>query len=134
VFIATANQGAQYGATHRMDAAMRERFPFTLERPWPPQDVEEQILISRTGVDPDGAAQLVKVAVESRRQFANGDLSMPVSTRTLIFAAYAVASGLDEREALAYTAAPMYNSDANGIAGTGSDRAAFLATVKGKLG
>ena len=134
VFIATANQGVQYGATHRMDAAMRERFPYTIERPFPPADVEPRILTSRTGCDLDGATNLVKVAAESRRQYAAGDLRSPVSTRTLVFAAYLVASGMTEKEALNLTAKPMFDPDANGIAGAESDRAKFAALVKGKLG
>jgi MoxR-like ATPase len=134
VFIATANQGVQYGATHRMDAAMRERFPFTIERGFPPADAEAAILVSRTGVDADGASVLVRVAAESRKQYEAGTLRMPVSTRTLVYAAYLVASGMTEREALGFTARSMYDPDANGIAGAESDRMKFMAIVKGQLG
>lgn len=133
VFIATANQGVQYGATHRMDAAMRERFPYTIERPFPPAEAEAKILATRTGCDPDGAANLVKVAAASRAQFTAGELRSPISTRTLVFAAYLVASGMDEREALDLTAVPMFDPDANGIAGAESDRMKVKATIKGAL-
>lgn len=134
VFIATANQGVQYGATHRMDAAMRERFPYTIERPFPPASAEADVLVSRTGCDRDGADRLVKVAQKSRDLFASGDLRSPVSTRTLIFAAYLVASGMSEKEALSLTAQQMYDPDANGIAGSESDRMKFQAVMKGALG
>lgn len=134
VFIATANQGVQYGATHRMDAAMRERFPYTIERPFPPASAEADVLASRTGCDRDGADRLVKVAQKSRDQFAAGDLRSPISTRTLIFAAYLVAAGMTEKEALELTAVPMYDPDANGIAGSESDRMKIRATIKGALG
>ncbi len=133
VFVATANQGVQYGATHRMDAAMRERFPYTIERPFPPAEAEARILSTRTGVDEDGAAQLVKVAAKSRAMFEAGDLRSPVSTRTLVFAAYLVASGMTEKEALSLTGLPMYDGDANGVAGAESDRMKFAACMKGAL-
>lgn len=134
VFIATANQGVQYGATHRMDAAMRERFPYTIERPFPPADAEARILSTRTGVDEDGAAQLVKVAAKSRALHEAGELRAPVSTRTLVFAAYWVAAGMTEKEAINFTARGLYDPDANGIAGAESDRMKFMACVKGVLG
>ena len=51
-----------------------------------------------------------------------------------MFAAYLVASGMTEKEALNLTAKPMFDPDANGIAGAESDRARFSALVKGKLG
>lgn len=134
VFVATANQGAQYGATHRMDAAMRERFPYTIERPFPPEDAEADVLVSRTGVDRDGAANLVRVGAKSRAMHAAGDLRMPVSTRTLVYAAYLVAAGMTEREALGFTAEGMYDPGADGVAGAESDRMKFRALVKGVLG
>ena len=134
VFIATANIGVQYGGTHRLDAAMRERFPYSIERPFPPADVEPAILASRSGCDMDGASRLVKVAVESRRLHASGDLRTPVSTRTLVYAALLVAAGMTEKEALEFTAVPIYDSDANGIAGAESERAKFRVAIKGKLG
>jgi MoxR-like ATPase len=133
VFIATANIGVQYGGTHRLDAAMRERFPYSIERGFPPADIEPAILASRSGCDLDGAVNLVKVATESRKLHANGDLRTPVSTRTLVYAALLVAAGMTEKEALEFTATPMYDPDANGIAGAESERAKFRAIVKGKL-
>lgn len=134
VFIATANIGVQYSGTHRLDAAMRERFPYSVERGFPPADVEPAILASRSGCDMDGATRLVTVAVESRRLHASGDLRTPVSTRTLVYAALLVAAGMTEREALSFTAEQMYDPDANGIAGAESERAKFRAMCKGKLG
>ncbi len=133
VFIATANIGVQYGGTHRLDAAMRERFPYSIERGFPPPDIEPQILASRSGADLDGCTNLVKIAVESRRLFASGDLRTPVSTRTLVYAALLVAAGMTEREALSFTAEQLYDTDANGIAGAESERAKFKALVRGKL-
>ena len=133
VFIATANIGVQYGGTHRLDHAMRRRFPFALERPWPPRDIEIKILASRTGCDEDGAANLVDVAIKSRQMYESGDLRLPVDTATLISAAWGVASGMSEREALSITALPLYDPDANGLAGTESERQKFRGVLGRKI-
>lgn len=135
VFLGTANMGVQYGGTHRMDWAMRERFPFTIERKWPPREVEIDILVSHTGCDRDGAAGLVGIAAKTRQMFeSGGDLRSPISTRTLVSAAWMVASGMSEREALERTAVPLFDPDANGLAGTESERQRVRSTIEGKLG
>ena len=134
VFLATANIGVQFGGTHRMDWAMRERFPFTIERSWPPRETEINILTSHTGCDRDGASELVGIAVKTRQMFESGDLRAPISTRTLVAAAWLVASGMSEREALELTAVPLFDSDANGLAGAESERQRVKATIEGKFG
>jgi nitric oxide reductase NorQ protein len=134
VFLGTANIGVQYGGTHRMDWAMRERFAFTLERGWPPRDEEIRILTSQTGVDPDGAAMLVDIAIRSRSLFETGDVRSPISTRTLVAAAWFVASGMNERDALSYTAVPLYDTNANGLASEQSERMIIAGAIEGKTG
>lgn len=132
VFLATANMGVQYGGTYRMDWAMRERFPFTIERGWPPRDIEIDILVSHTGCDRDGAEQLVTIAAKTRAMFEGGDLRSQISTRTLVSAAWMVASGMSEREALEVTAVPLFDPDANGLAGTESERQKVRSILQGK--
>jgi MoxR-like ATPase len=134
VFLATANIGVQFGGTHRMDWAMRERFPFTIERTWPPKEAEVDILTSHTGCDEDGASGLVTIAAKTRQMYESGDLRAPISTRTLVAAAWLVASGMSEREALTLTAVPLYDPDANGLAGAESERQRVRATIEGKFG
>lgn len=134
VFLATANIGVQYGGTHRMDWAFRERFPYTIERTWPPRDAEISILTSHTGCDNDGASVLVDIAAKTRQMYEGGDLRAPISTRTLVAAAWLVASGMTEAEALELTAVQLYDPDANGIAGAESERQRVRATITGKLG
>lgn len=135
VFIATMNEGAQFGGTHRLDWAWRERFPFTIERGFPdPAEEEVRVLTSHTGVDEDGASNLVDIALQARSMYATGDLRFPLSTRTLVAAAWLVASGYDERTALSYTAEAMYDGDANGLAGESSDRVKFSKIMEGKFG
>lgn len=134
VFIATMNEGVQFGGTHRLDWAWRERFPFTIERGFPPREEEIRVLTSHTGCDEDGAANLVTVAEQARSMHETGDLRFPLSTRTLVAAAWLVASGYDEGTALRYTAEPMFDSDANGLAGDASDRMKFERILEGRFG
>jgi MoxR-like ATPase len=122
VFLATWNQGTAYGGQYRLDWAWRERFPFTIERMFPPREDEVRILTSHTGCDADGAAVLVDGAKASRDMWERGDLRTPISTRTLVAAAWLVASGLTEDEAAKYTIIPLFDPDANGIVGAESDR------------
>jgi len=134
VIIATMNQGVQFGGTHRMDWAFRERFPYTIERDFPPADVEAEILMSHTGCDPDGAANLVFIADKSRQLYAAGDIKAPISTRTLVSAAWLVAAGMTEREALEFTAIPTYDPSANGLSGDSSERQTIRGAVEAKFG
>lgn len=135
VFIGTTNQGSQFGGTHRMDWAMRERWSFTIERGYPPADEEIRILTHHNpGLDDDAAQVLVEVAQKSRDLWESGDLRSPISTRTLDNAAFLVASGWTEREALGYTALPEYDAGAEGVVGQESERAKIKAIVDGRTG
>lgn len=129
VFIATANIGAQYGGTHRMDWALRERFAYTIERGYPPKAEEIQILTSHTNVDPDAAEVLVDIAQKTRNMFDTGDLRAAISTRMLKHAALLVHSGATEREALTATCLPTFDGDANGTMGEKSERAQVMAAI-----
>jgi nitric oxide reductase NorQ protein len=134
VFIATMNQGSQYGGTFRLDWAWRERFPTTIEKGPPPRDEEILILTSTTGVDPDGAAVLVDVARRSRQMYETGDLRTPISTRPLVAAAWWVASGMTEADALRYTCIPLFDADSNGVVGAESDRQKVAGILSMKTG
>lgn len=133
VVLATMNEGVMYGGQHRLDWAFRERFPYTLPRPWPPRDEEIHIVTSRSGCDPDGAANLVDIAAKTRAMFEAGDLRAQISTRELIAAGWLVASGKNERDALAVTAIPMFDGDANGMVGAESDRQRVAAIIEGRF-
>lgn len=134
VFIGTTNQGSQFGGTHRMDWAMRERWGFTIERDFPPTDEETKILVDHNpGCDLDAAAVLVDIARSTRDMWQKGDLRAPISTRTLDNAAFLVASGMSEREALEYTALPEYDGGAEGnLGGTESERAKVKGIIEGR--
>ena len=135
VFIGTTNIGSQFGGTHRMDAAMRERWSYTIERDFPPRDEEIRILVSHNpGCDPDAASVLVDIAEKTRQMWQTGDLRSPISTRTLDNAAFLVASGMTEAEALNRTAIPEYDGGSEGTIGQESERSRVLAVVQGRTG
>lgn len=135
VFLATTNEGAMFGGNHRMDYAMDERFPFRVERGFPPKDDEIAILTTHNpGCDKDAASVLVTIAAKTRDLWRTGDLRSPISTRTLNHAAFLVASGYTEREALQYTALAMYDGTADGSLGEKSDRQTVAAIVEGATG
>lgn len=132
VFIGTTNIGSAFGGTHRMDWAMRERWSYTIERDFPPEDEEIRVLTSWTGCDQDAASILVDIAAKTRVMFATGDLRAPISTRTLVNAALLVAGGRSERSALEYTALPEYDGGADGVVGEKSERSQVKAVIEGR--
>jgi hypothetical protein len=135
VFIATANIGSQFGGTYKMDHAMRRRFPFTIEREFPPRDEEIKVLLSvAEEVTTEAATNLVDIAGETRRKYENGDLRFPIDTATLVGAAWLCASGYTERQALEVTALPLYEANADGQIGEKSERAVAMGIIEGALG
>lgn len=133
VFIGTTNIGSQFGGVYKMDAAMRERWGFTLERDFPPRDEEIKILVSHNpGCDLDAASVLVDIAAKTRDMWQTGDLRSPISTRTLDNAAFLVASGYTEKEALERTALPEFDGGAEGIIGQETDRGKVMGIVVGR--
>jgi hypothetical protein len=135
IFIGTTNIGAAFGGTHRMDWAMRERWSYTIKRNFPPRDEEIKVLSrNNPGCDEDAAAVLVTIAEKTRDMWKTGDLRAPISTRTLGNAAFLVASGMTEREALSYTALPEFDDSADGSVGQESEQAKVRGIVSGATG
>jgi hypothetical protein len=134
VFIATTNEGTQYGGVHRMDWSMRERFSTTLRRDFPPADEEVRILTTATNCDEDTAALLVEIARKTRDMHLAGDIRNAISTRTLVAAAMWVGFGMREWDALNITAIQEFDGDASGMVGAESDRQKVLGVMEGKLG
>lgn len=134
VFIATTNQGTQYGGVHRMDWSMRERISWTIEREFPPREEEVHIVTSQTGCDEDGASRLVDFARKTRDLYETGDLRSQMSTRVLVAAGWLVASGMNERAALEVTVIPMFDGDASGMVGAESDRQKVQVIAEGMFG
>jgi len=69
-----------------------------IEFGFPPADLEEKIVAHETGIDPNGAAALVRLG-QAIRRLETGGLREVASTRVLIAAGRLVADGLSSREA-----------------------------------
>ena len=126
--IATANIGGRYSGTYQFDAALRERFAWTIELPFPPEEPEIEILTSRTGVTKEQAKKLVTIAQKTRIKYESGDLSQAISTRTLIHAALLIKAGATTARAFELTALPHYSKEG----ATTSERHVVSTIIAGK--
>jgi MoxR-like ATPase len=81
--VAAGNFGRQY-AVYEIDPAQRRRFQCVLEMSYLAFDEEVRLVVSRTGVVQSLAALLVRVAGETRRLHANGELPGPLDTGSLL--------------------------------------------------
>ena len=127
---ATANIGAGYSGTYRLDDAISGRFGYRIEQNFQPLAEEVKVLTNRTGIDDAKAKILCEIAVQTRQKVQASDLSFAVSTRNLIDAANLVASGMSIVEACDYTFIKFYAEDA----GASSERVIVRQIVAGKAG
>ncbi len=95
VFIATANQGAEYVGTEPLDAALLDRLQF-LRLYYSP---EEEVLLRSHGVKAREARELVRLARAIREQHARGALPATISTRGLLAVADLLADGFGSDDA-----------------------------------
>jgi nitric oxide reductase NorQ protein len=130
MFVATANIGAGYSGTYRLDDAIAGRFGFRIEQDFPPIAEEVKVLMSRTGIEEPKAKMLVDIANQTRQKSKNSELGFPVSTRNLIDTANLVASGQSVVEAANFTFITMYSEDG----GAASERVIVRQIVAGKAG
>jgi MoxR-like ATPase len=114
IFGGTANIGVGFSGTYALDQALQDRFGMTLEVSWPPADEEMKVLVKRTGIEDDQAKILVQVASQVRQKAGSGDLSKPVSTRSLIYAARLVAKGRSIIDAAEATFVKHYSTEGLG--------------------
>ena len=80
-----------------MKPSTRQRF-VALSFDFPAPELEAEILRSETGIDPEAAERLVRLA-QSLRALKDHDLEEAVSTRLLVYAAILISGGMDLREA-----------------------------------
>lgn len=130
IIIATANIGANYTGTHKLDGAMSGRFGYRLERDYPPADAEVDILVNRTGISRDAATILVDIAGMTRARLRSGELDDAVSTRNLLDTAALVAAGMPIQASTEYTFVKFFSEDG----GASSQRTAVRQIVTGKAG
>jgi MoxR-like ATPase len=81
--VVAGNFGKAY-AVYELDPALRRRFPTVVEYNYPPFEDERTLVVKRSGLSPDVASPLVKLAAETRRRHAGGTLHAPLDTESLI--------------------------------------------------
>jgi nitric oxide reductase NorQ protein len=99
IFFATLNEGPEFTGVEFVDAALRDRF-YVIHLDYPPKDVEQKVLVLKTGVSEEQAAEIIKVINALR---SNAQHPVAVSVRHSIMLAELVALGAELREALVHT-------------------------------
>ena len=102
VFFATVNVGYQFTGTFTLDTALTNRFMAKILVSALPKSIEEEILVSRTGINTPQANEIVKLMTGLRNLNAKGQLSIDASTRVSIQVSELVGCGLDLKSALVY--------------------------------
>jgi len=80
-----------------MKPSTKQRF-ISLSFDYPQADAEKEIIIKESGVNPEVAEKLVKIAEEIRR-LKDSDIQEAVSTRLLVYAAKLIEQGFNEFDA-----------------------------------
>jgi len=127
-FFATANIGAQFTGTFKLDSALADRFGAIVECSFLPATEEAELLVKRSGISHDVASRLVKVAnmVRNENQ-TSGKLTETISTRVLLDVARLYVP-LKET-AFRFTVLPKFSADG----GKQSERAQVLGFIQGQF-
>ncbi len=96
IFFATLNEGDDFVGTELLDPALRDRFYIVL-MDYLPNEVEKEVLIKKTRISSDDANAIID-AVNALR--GNSDISVEVSTRTVLMIGEMMAAGASLKEAL----------------------------------
>lgn len=96
MLVVSYNPGYQ-SVLKEMKPSTRQRF-VSLDFQYPSPDVEKDILVRETGLDPDRAGRLVKVAQKIRNLTDRG-LEEGASTRLLVYGARLIHAGVEPRRA-----------------------------------
>ena len=99
IFFATMNEGDEFTGTEALDAALKDRF-YRIHLEYLPHDVEKEVLVRKTGLDPSQTDEVLKIVNGIRN---NEQLGIGVSIRHSLMIAELVALGASLREALVYS-------------------------------
>lgn len=127
-FFATANIGAQFTGTFKLDSALADRFGAIVECVFLPAAEETELLVKRSGISHDVASRLVRVANMVRQENQNsGKLTETISTRILLDVARLYVP-LKET-AFRFTVLPKFSADG----GKMSERAQVIGFIQGQF-
>ena len=96
VFFATLNEGDEFVGTELLYPALKDRF-YVTSMDYLPNDVETEVLMKKTGVSDEQAAEII-TAVNGLR--GNPDLMIDVSTRKTLMIGEMIAAGSTLKEAI----------------------------------
>jgi len=99
IFFATMNEGDEFTGTEALDAALKDRF-YRIHLEYLPHDVEKEVLVRKTGLDPSQADEVLRIVNGIRN---NEQLGIGVSIRHSLMIAELVSLGASLREALVYS-------------------------------
>ncbi len=127
-FFATANIGAQFTGTFKLDSALADRFGAIVECSFLSEHDESELLVKRSGISMDVANRLVKIANMVRNENQNsGKLTETISTRVLLDVAQLYTT--IKESAFRFTVLPKFSSDG----GLQSERAQVLGFIQGQF-
>ena len=98
---ATMNPG--YEGTAELNQAFKDRFGVVLSIGYMPPAKEVKLVVAKTGIDKETAILMVKAANDTRKMAENGEISEPISPRTLLEWAQAVKEGYPPLKAAQFT-------------------------------
>ncbi len=96
IFFATLNEGDDFVGTELLDPALRDRF-YVILMDYLPNEVEKEVLINKTHVSVEQADAIIDAVNTLRSDF---ELTVEVSTRTVLMIGEMVAAGATLKEAL----------------------------------
>jgi len=99
LFFATLNEGEEFTGIDQLDAALRDRF-YVIQMDYLPWDVEQQVLMLKTGVEEEQAVNILRVINKLR---SNTQVPIAVSTRHSLMIAELVVLGASIREAIIFS-------------------------------
>jgi nitric oxide reductase NorQ protein len=99
IFFATMNEGDEFTGTEALDAALKDRF-YRIHLEYLPHDVEKEVLVRKTGLEPSQADEVLRVVNGIRN---NEELGISVSIRHSLMISELVSLGASLREALVYS-------------------------------
>jgi MoxR-like ATPase len=83
-FFSSMNPSDEYAGTKELNGSLKSRFGTWIQFDYPEPAIEQEILMTRTGIDPAQAAIMVDVAQRLRTAKSSGLCYMPISTRDLL--------------------------------------------------
>jgi nitric oxide reductase NorQ protein len=136
VFFATANIGFSHTGTHQLDSAFEDRFAYRIDIDFPSEQKETEIIVNKTGLNPQLSRKLAKFGADVRRKAIGNAvvLNRAVSTRQLLHSAVLMREYEKKKrpvaKALDYTVLPYYSREG----GRESEQAQVRLVIQGLFG